>query len=65
MLYTDVYRDVFQFHKERMRAEMTPAFWDDTCRMMIEICDKYDNHDFVVDLLAVVFSELERRRMHG
>lgn len=65
MLYTDIYNDVFKFHKERMRAPMTPEYWESTIDMMTQICAKYDNSDFVADLLSAVFVELERRKEHG
>ena len=60
--YTEKYRDVFDFHKERTRhLENTDAFWKDTTLRMAEISMKYHAEPFVTDMLVSIYSELERQ----
>ena len=62
-----IYRDVFNFHEERLAAlEKCPdsaldAFWDRTNDTMIEISGRHNRNLFCVEMLVAVHADLERR----
>lgn len=62
-----IYRDVFNFHAERLEAlDKCPekglnAYWDHTCNTMMGIAAKHNNDLFCVEMLVAVHADLERR----
>lgn len=60
--YNAIYRDVFNFHKERAaRLKNTEEFWRETLAMMESIVEKHGRSELCMELLAAVWAELERR----
>ena len=60
--YNAIYRDVFNFHKERASKLVgTEAFWRETLAMMTAILEQHGYSELCSDLLLAVYSELERK----
>ena len=60
--YNAVYRDVFNFHRERAAAlKNTEFFWRETLDMMEDLLEKHGRSEMCADMLLAVYAELERR----
>lgn len=60
--YNAIYRDVFNFHKERaMCLRNTDEFWRETLSIMETLFEAHGRSEMCADMLLAVFSELERR----
>ena len=59
-----MYRDAFDFHKERARhLSNDDAFWNATVDRMTELSAKYSANPFMMEMLTVVYGELERQAL--
>lgn len=54
------FRSAFNFLIERLSAPVTPDFWDETARKILEVADVGDA--LGMDLLCAAFAHLERVR---
>ena len=54
------FRSAFNFLIERLDAPVTPDFWDETARKILEVADADDA--LGMDLLCAAFAHLERVR---
>ena len=63
--YQNIHRDVLLLHNMFVDMGNTAADYSACAAKMQELSDHYKSDEFVMDLLVAVYSELERRRMHG
>lgn len=61
MKYFDVYRDVWNFHKQFLEITDTDDVWSRVLSEAHKIEERYDGDKFVVGLLFTIIEEMERR----
>ena len=61
MNYFEMYRDVWNFHKQYFESiSGSDEFWEIVIEKTNNIAKKYNNCNFICDLLLVEITELER-----
>lgn len=61
MNYFEVYRDIWNFHKQFLEITDTDEAWSKVLSEAHKIEEKYNSDKFVVGLLFTIIEELERR----
>lgn len=60
MNYFDVYKDIWDFHKNFQMVKTTDEYWESVVNESDRIAKKYNECKFVRALLLAVIEELER-----
>lgn len=63
--YRNIYRDILLLHNMFVDMGDTAEDYAKCAAKMQELSDHYKSDEFVMDMLVAVYSELERKRMHG
>lgn len=65
MDYFGAYRDVWNFHKKYGQPKPDDEFWKQLADEADSIAKKYNNCEFVENLLLVIVKEIERISKEG
>lgn len=61
MDYFNLYKAVWQWHKRNSKVEDSDEYWKQVLAEGEQIQKKYNNCQFVTDLMMTVIGELERK----
>lgn len=61
MNYFDLYKDIWSWHKKYSSVENSDEYWKQVLAEGEQIQKKYNNCQFVTDLMMTVIGELERK----
>lgn len=65
MDYFGAYRDVWNFHKKYGQPKLDDKYWRQLVDEADRIAGKYDNCEFVENLLLVIVKEIEKVSKEG